>query len=403
MKNQKTIHQKILHIDLDAFFCAVEEKLDSTLKGKPFAVGGSPEGRGVVTSCSYAARKFGIRSAMPMKQALRIYPHLIVVRSHYMEYSHASHQVMEILKNLTPLFEQISIDEAFIDVTDLPQTAIEIANTLQKRIKEELSLPCSIGIAGNKLMAKIATNQGKSSNNKSGSPPMAICEVPPGREIEFLSPLPVREMWGIGPKAATHLERIGIRTIGEIAKTPIEILVKHFGKFGYSLAERARGIDDRSVVENGEAKSVSNEITFIKDIQDETYLVNTIRDLSVKVASRLRKMDLCGFTVRLKIRWPDFKTYTRQITLAQPTNQDSVIFNAASKLFYEIWKKGFMVRLLGVGVSQLTNQFQQLSLLDHAYTREKQLLEAVDDLHHRFGKDIIRRGLRDKNDRSWKE
>jgi DNA polymerase-4 len=384
-------HRKIIHLDLDAFFCAVEERLDPSLKGKAFAVGGTPEGRGVVTSCSYAARKFGIKSAMPMIRAIRIYPDLIVVRSHFGEYSKASHQVMEILRDLTPLFQQVSIDEAFLDVTDLSESARYIAENLQARIFQELALPCSIGIATNKLVAKIATNIGKT-KNRGMTAPMAILEVPAGEEEKFLAPLPIDEMWGIGPKTAMQIKKLGIFTIGDIVKFPEEKLVKCLGKYGYSLAKHAKGIDDRSVSEEDEIKSISSETTFYEDVSDENQLINTLLNLTRKICQRLRKNGLGGFTIKLKIRWPDFQTHTRQMTLLQPTNQDSVIFTAEKTLFYQIWKKGLKVRLIGIGVSQLTEHFQQLSLFDQKDEKEQKLLKAVDELHHKFGEKVIYRG-----------
>ncbi len=222
--------RKILHVDLDAFFCAVEEKFDPSLEGKAFATGGSPEGRGVVTSCSYAARQFGIRSAMPMKQALQKYPQLIIVHGHYKEYSNQSRQVMEIIQNLTPLVDQISIDEAFLDVSDLPRESRQIASDLQMTIYSELHLPCSIGAASNMLVAKIATNIGKS-NHKGITPPMAIMVIKPGKEKEFLAPLPVIEMWGIGPKTAEEFNKLGIKTIGDVLRFPEDDLKNKFGNY----------------------------------------------------------------------------------------------------------------------------------------------------------------------------
>lgn len=393
---------KILHIDLDAFFCAVEERLNPELKGKAFAVGGTPEGRGVVTSCSYAARRFGIKSAMPMIRAIRIYPELIVVRSHFEEYSKASRQVMEILQNQTPLFEQVSIDEAFLDVTDLPDSARQIAVDLQVKIFNELSLPCSIGIATNKLIAKIATNIGKT-KNRGVTAPMAILEVLPGEEEKFLAPLPIDEMWGIGPKTALQIKKLGIYTIGDITKISEEKLVKSLGKYGYILAQHARGIDDRPVAEGDEIKSISSETTFYQDVADENELINTLLILSVKIGYRIRKKGLSGFTIRLKIRWPNFQTHTRQLTLLQPTNQDSVIIASVKTLFYQIWKKGLKVRLIGVGVSQLTGHFQQLSLFDHKNEKEQRLLQAVDELNQKFGEKAIYRGSITKNFRNWKD
>ena len=383
--------RKILHLDLDAFFCAVEERLNPELKGKAFAVGGTPEGRGVVTSCSYASRGFGIRSAMPMIQAIRIYPELMIVHSHFEEYSKASRQVMAILRNLTPLFEQVSIDEAFLDITDLPESAKLIAIDLQQKIFEELSLPCSIGIATNKLCAKIATNIGKT-KNRGITAPMAIVEVPPGKEEEFLAPLPINEMWGIGPKTAEQIKKMGIYTIGDVVKIEQEKLINNLGKFGYVLAQHARGIDDRQVEEGDEIKSISCETTFSDDVTDEKEILDTLLELSVKIGNRLRKKSLSGFTIRLKIRWPNFQTLTRQLTLLQPTNQDSIILVSVKTLFYQVWKKGLKVRLIGIGVSQLTGHFQQLSLFDHKNEKEQRLLQAVDELHQKFGEKSIQRG-----------
>lgn len=394
--------RKILHVDLDAFFCAVEEKFDPSLKGKAFATGGSPDGRGVVTSCSYAARRMGIHSAMPMKQALRQYPQLILVRSHYHDYVDLSRQVMEIIKQLTPLVEQISIDEAFLDVTDLPQDGRQIAQELQQKIYSSLGLPCSIGVASNKLMAKIATNQGKA-RHKQPSPPMAILCIPPGTEAEFLALLPIEEMWGIGPKSAAKCRVVGIVKIGDILAQPLPWLEQNFGKFAGELVERAQGIDNRPVAEYEGVKSVSNEVTFFEDLGDEQLLLRTIRNLSEKVGERLRLHGLSGKTVRVKIRWPDFETLTRQITLEQPTNQDSLIFQTAKELFMQEWQPGKRIRLIGVGVSQICADYQQLSLLDNSYQKEKNLLDALDNLHTRFGKDSIQKGIKGDDYRSWKD
>ena len=211
MKNH---FRKILHVDLDAFFCSVEELLDPSLKGKTFATGGTSEGRGVVTSCSYAARLVGIRSAMPMQKAKKLCPDLITVRGHYQYYSDYSARVMRILENLTPLVEPISIDEAFLDVSDLPQDMSTIAIDIQMKIMAETGLPCSIGAAANKLVAKIATNIGKSEHKKPTSP-MAIKVIAPGLEKMFLDPLPIGEMWGIGPKSEKILNDNGLKIIGD--------------------------------------------------------------------------------------------------------------------------------------------------------------------------------------------
>lgn len=385
--------RKILHLDMDAFFCAVEEKFDPSLRGKAFATGGAPEGRGVVSSCSYAARVYGIHSAMPMKQAIKKFPGLIIVGGHYGEYSAQSRLAMKIIRNLTPLVEQISIDEAFLDVSDLPQVSRQIACDLQAKIFSELNLPCSIGAASNKLVAKIANNYGKK-QKKGHSAPRAITVVEYGKEEEFLSPLPVEEMWGVGPKSAALLHSLGIRTIGEIRCFPADLLTTRLGSFAPDLIRKAQGIDDSPVAENEGVKSVSNEITFYRDKGKKDELLATLRHLSEKVGLRLRKRGLSGKTIRLKIRWPDFDTATRQVTLSQATNQDSVIFNTVCDLFLNLWVPGKKVRLIGVGVSQVSETCRQLDLFDRSFQKEKELLRALDELHEKFGERAIQKGIK---------
>lgn len=384
-------YRKILHIDLDAFFCSVEELIDPSLHGTVFATGGSADRRGVVTSCSYAARKLGIHSAMPMKSALQKVPGLKVVQGHYGKYQHYSRQVMAILEDTTPLVKQISIDEAFIDVTDMSQPGCFIAQSLQKRIRQEAGLPCSIGIASNMLVAKIATNIAKSSYRGDHSP-QAILEVPGGTEAGFLHDLPINELWGIGKKSATAFSLMGIKTIGDLAAQSDEFLEQQVGRFAHTLKLRALGMDERPVGLEEDVKSVSNEITFDQDVGDEADIIRTLRYLSEKVAFRLRKQALCGKTIRLKIRWPDFETHTRQFSLSQPTNHDTVILKTSVSLLHEIWKQGKKVRLLGVAVAGLTHEMQQLSFLDEDYQKEGQLLQAMDDLKARFGNEVIKRG-----------
>jgi len=383
--------RKIIHVDLDAFFCSVEELLDPSLSGIAFATGGTSDGRGVVTSCSYAARMQGVHSAMPMAQALRLCPGLRTVRGHYGIYSDYSGRVMDIFEKITPLVEPISIDEAFLDVSDLPQPSKEIAVEIQMRVKREVGLPCSIGVAGNKLVAKIATNIGKAGHTKP-SPPLAIKVVPPGKEKEFLAPLPIREMWGIGPKSAQHLHTHGITTIGDIQMMREEELQGVVGNFASTLLRRSLGIDDRPVGDDDGIKSVSNELTFFDYIEDREELLSVVRSLALKVARRLRKRGLNGRTVRVKLRWADYSTITRQQILAQPSNHDSVIYENAKELVMGNWKSGKKVRLVGVGVSNLTSDLQQLSLFDHDFERERELLRAIDDLQERFGAEIIQKG-----------
>ena len=384
--------RKILHLDLDAFFCAVEELHNPALKGKAFAVGGQASQRGVVASCSYAARMAGVRSAMPMSRALRLCPELTVVSSRHGDYSAVSKQVMALIE-ISPFIEQISIDEAFIDVTGLEEPLIEIARGLQKRVNEELRLPVSLGGATNKLVAKIANDWGKS-QKKGPHPPNAITIIPPGEEAKFLAPLPVQSLWGVGPKTAEKLAAVGVTTIGMLAETPQATLEALFGRFGPDLRRRALGIDDRPISMGHEVKSVSNEVTFAQDLSDLTQLLRTIRRLSDSVGRRLRKTGLAGNTVQIKLRWADFSTITRQTTLASPTNLDQEIFETAEKLFQENWPKGRPVRLIGVGVSGLGPPVRQLALWGDEHQKETDLLNAVDELRERYGRDIIQRADR---------
>src|SRR5690606_3858928 len=240
------MHRTILHLDLDAFFCAVEELHTPELRGQPFAVGGRPEERGVVASCSYAARKFGVRSAMPMSTAVQRCPDLKIVPRRMGAYSAMSRRVMAIVHELTPLVEQLSIDEAFLDVTGLHQGGEMIARQLQARINNELELPCSLGVATNKLVAKIANNIGKDQAAGDG-PPNAITVVQPAEEAAFLAPLPIRELWGVGPRTAERLNAMGVYTIGDLTQHSEQTLVQRFGKAGRDMARHARGIDDRPV------------------------------------------------------------------------------------------------------------------------------------------------------------
>ena len=389
--------RKILHLDLDAFFCAVEEQRDPSLRGRAFAVGGRPEERGVVASCWYAARQYGVRSAMPMSQALRLCPDLIIVPSRHGVYGEVSRRVMAVLHDLTPIVEQVSIDEAFLDVSGRREPAEELARGLQAVIRDELGLPCSLGVATNKLVAKIANNIGKARAEGPG-PPNAITVVPPGEEAAFLAPLDVRELWGVGPRTAERLAQMGIHTIGDLAAWPADDLTRRFGKHGADLARRARGEDDRPLETEHEAKSISKETTFATDVSDGRVLRETLLELSMGVGRRLRRAGLSGPTVKLKLRWADFTTLTRQTTLPQPTDQDSVIYETALALFEATWERGRPVRLLGVGVTGLDETVYQLPLWDTGSVEERRLLEALDALRDRFGEGVVKRGSQLRDD-----
>jgi DNA polymerase IV len=354
-------------------------------------VGGQPDERGVVASCSYAARAFGVRSAMPMSRAIKICPNLIIVSHHHGNYGKVSDQVMERLHNLSPLVEQISIDEAFMDVSDLPESSLTLARDLQARIRAELDLPCSLGIASNKLVAKIATDVGKAAV-RTGQSPSAIMVVPPGEEAAFLAPLPHTALWGVGPKTAAQLDRLGLKTIGDIARWPEADLARRFGKWGHDLARHAKGLDDRPVETWRETKSISQEITFNRDVADGASLHHTLRELSDQVGRRLRESSLAGTTIKLKLRWTDFTTISRQVTLPQPTDLDDEIYTAIVQLFDAEWQFGRFVRLLGVCVSGLGPPIRQLSLLDAEPEKNRKLLTAVDKLRDKYGDQVVKRG-----------
>jgi DNA polymerase IV len=393
-----TAAHTIIHLDLDAFFCAVEEQRDPALRGRPFAVGGRPESRGVVSSASYAARQVGVRSAMPMAVAVRLCPDLLVVSPNFAAYRTASQRVMEQLHRLTPLVEQISIDEAFLDVTALGQPGEALAAQLQATIRDELGLSCSLGVASNKLLAKVATDVGKSLA-RSGKMPQAICVVPRGDEAAFLAPLPTTALWGVGPKTAKKLAELGIHAIGDIAAWPAPDLARRFGQHGEDLARRARGIDDRPIVTERAAKSISQETTFARDVTDRTTLERTLHEQATEIAHKLRRDDLTGTTVKLKIRWPDFTTPTRQLTLAQPTDKPEVIAEAALRLFDQIWTGEQAVRLIGVGISGLGTPPRQLSLWEvparatpEEQARQQRVQTALAAIQARFGAGVVRRG-----------
>ncbi len=372
----------ILHVDLDAFYCSVEELLDPSLRGKAFVVGGSPEGRGVVSSASYGARQYGIRSAMPTAQALRLAPNLKIVGGHHRDYGKYSKAIMDLLRDSAPLVEQLSIDEAFLDVSDDPLPGEAVARGLQTEIRDQFDLPTSWGVASNKLVAKIATEVGK---------PNGLIVVPNGQESDFLAPLPVEMLWGVGRKTGERLQVEGITTIGDLAKQPEDWLINTFGEHGLYLASRSLGQDKRPVVEGREAKSVSNERTFSQDVRDRKQLETTLLRLSEQVGRRLRKGDIAGSTVKVKIRWPDFTTITRQTTLHQSTDRDKEIYDTVLKLFHKEWTPGRAVRLLGVGVSNLGTPIRQLDLFDQSWEEDERLLNAIDSIRKRYGPDAVRR------------
>lgn len=340
---------------------------------------------------------------MPMSQALRLSPGLIIVSGHHRIYSEVSKEVMKRLHDLTALVEQISIDEAFLDITDIHEGTERLARGLQTRIRDELDLPCSIGIASNKLVAKIATEVGKALALKRikaqglAEPPNAVTVVGFGEEAAFLNPLPADMLWGVGPKTFARLNDLGIHTIGDIAKWPEIELIRLFGENGRDLSRHAKGIDDRAIETERETKSISQEITFSRDVRDDKVLEKTLREQSVEVARQLRKNELAGSTIKLKIRWPDFTSVTRQKTLNYRTDQEDEIGKAALELLKSVRKPNQYVRLIGVGVSGLGAPIRQLGLWDVDNEKSRKLQEAVDVLREKYGSEVIHKGEYDEN------
>jgi DNA polymerase-4 len=288
--------------------------------------------------------------------------------------------------------EQISIDEAFLDISDIREDPVRLALDLQADIRVDLQLPCSIGIASNKLVAKIATEVGKKSSKRKNEPPFGFTMVPAGEEAKFLAPLPADMLWGVGPKTFARLTELGIHTIGDIANWPEKELVNLFGENGRDLWHHAQGIDNRPIVTEYETKSISQETTYNVDVRDEKTLEKTLREQSKDVARQLRKNDLAGKTVKLKIRWSDFTTLSRQVTLPTSTDNEDEIFHTAVKLMKAVRKPNQAVRLIGVGVSGIGAPVRQLSLWDAGSEKSRKVQEVVDQLQEKYGRDVIHKG-----------
>lgn len=346
----------ILHLDLDAFFASVEVLENPALAGKPVIVGGSPEGRGVVASASYPARAFGVHSAMPTYRALALCPQAIVVRPRHRLYHTYSRRVMDILRESAPLVEQTSVDEAYLDLTEQVSAwddAVDAARRIQRRVLDEVGLSASLGVAANKLVAKVASDRDK---------PGGLTVVRPGEEAAFLAPLPVRALLGIGPVTATKLGEMGITTVGQLAQMPPEELRARFGRPGEWMARQAQGIDHRPLVTTHEAKSVSQETTFDRDLRDAQALEQVLADLSRGVARALKRYGRVAGTVAIKLRYSDFTTLSRQMSLDVPTDDEQVIAQAATTLLRRAWTRKRPVRLLGVGGHNLSTPPGQLPL-----------------------------------------
>ncbi len=372
--------RKILHIDMDAFYASVEIKDNPTLAGQPVVVGGDVR-RGVVSSASYEARAFGVRSAMPVSQALRVCPQAIVLKNRFSRYREISQSIRSIFLHYTPVVEPLSLDEAFLDVTASEATfgpAVKIGREIKQRIKDETGLTCSVGVASNKFLAKIASDLKK---------PDGFVVVPSEKIENFLKELPIRRLWGVGPVTEKKLQEQGITKIGDLQTLSLDEIVKRFGKWGLHLHKLSRGLDDRPVEPNRETKSVSRETTFLEDLHEASALKAVLREMTEEVANDLLKEELVAKTIQIKIRFDNFETITRSRSIDEPTNQAERILQVAEKLLDErvkLNRRG--VRLVGVGVEHVRSVHQaQLSLFsDTARVKQDKLRRIANSLRKKM-------------------
>jgi DNA polymerase-4 len=377
----------ILHVDLDAFFVSVEQASNPALKGKPVVVGGKPGSRGVVATASYEARAFGLHSAMPILTAVRLCPQAIFIEGNYQHYAEVSKKFMAILADFSPFLEPMGLDEAYMDVTgfeSLHGSIRQMALKIKQRVKDELGIVASIGIASCKVVAKVASDESK---------PDGLIEVPPGGEAAFLSPLAIRKLPGVGEKTEQVLTRLGIRTIGQLARTPPNALKSRFGTFGEMLHRNANGIDNSQVTPPEEAKSISRETTFNEDTHDNVFLSATLRYQAEKVGADLRKSGKQAKCVSIKVMYADFTTITRQRTLLQATDMDQIIFQTGNELLQKtVEDNRLAIRLIGIGVSSLSEPGMQLSLINSSEHRLEKLNRAVDRIRSKYGFAAIQTG-----------
>jgi DNA polymerase IV len=374
----------ILHVDLDAFFAAVEQRDRPELRGRPVIVGGSdPTQRGVVSAASYEARRFGVHSAMPLRTALRLCPQGVFLPVSGRKYQAVSREVMAILRRFTPLVQPISIDEAFLDVTGsraLFGDGEAIARRIKATIHDEVGLTASVGVATTKLVAKIASDLRK---------PDGLVVVPPGEEASFLAPLPISRLWGVGEKTAAALREFGVVTIGDLAALPPEPLVRRFGRHGASLVERAQGIDPDPVATGEAAKTIGHEHTFDVDTADREVIERTLLGMADGVAGRLRSAGLHAATVHLKLRDSSFTTITRQVGLEAPSDLTEPIYQAALALLRKELH-GQRIRLVGVTVSNFRDR-EQLAMFGAEDPRRHQAAEALDRIRRKYGQRAVTR------------
>ncbi|UCD08364.1 MAG: DNA polymerase IV [Dehalococcoidales bacterium] len=377
----------IMHVDLDAFFVSVEVALKPELKGKPVVVGGRPDARGVISAASYEARAYGLHSAMPLKTASRLCPHALFIEGNFQRYREASKKFIAILADFSPFVEPMGLDEAYLDVTgfeSLHGTIRQMAVSIKQRVANEQGLCASIGIAPCKIVAKVASDYSK---------PDGLVEVKPGEERDFLAPLPVGRLPGVGKQAQKRLKELGVITIGQLASMPLKTLSSHFGITGTTMHNSANGIDNRRVELPGTAKSISRETTFREDTNNSEFLKSTLRYLGEKVGADLRRRDKQAKCVTLKIRFSDFTTSTRSQTLRQPFDSNETIYSTGTRLLEKAMQNEKQpVRLLGIGISGIVEPGGQTSMLDNEIQRVTRLTKTIDEIRDRYGFSAIQTG-----------
>jgi DNA polymerase-4 len=376
------MNRRIIHVDLDAFFVSVEQVIDPELRGKPVVVGGDPQRRGVVASASYEARAFGLHAGMPLITASRLCPQAIFVEGGFPRYRDASARFMSILADFSPYLEPAGLDEAYLDVSDVPSH--QVAPEIKHRLIHELGLTASIGIAGCKVVAKVASDVSK---------PDGLLEVAPGAERLFLDPLPIARLPCVGSKTERVLRGMGVTIIGELATLPPSRLKHHFGAAGETIHRYANGIDDRKVEPPAAAKSISRETTFSQDTRDRQFLGATLGYLSERVGAELRQQGKQFRCITLKLRYASFETITRSHTLREASAADQVIFQEGLHLLERaLAHTRQRVRLIGIGVSSLVGQERQLHMLNASAERLAQLNRAIDHIRQKYGFTAIQTG-----------
>jgi len=377
----------IFHIDLDAFFVSVEQVLNPELKGKPVIVGGDPERRGVVASASYEARPFGIHAGMPSSKARRLCPQAIFIRSRFSLYKDASAKFMKILGDFSPYIEPLGFEEAYLDVTGCEEpygSLCQLALAMKERIHKELKITASVGIATCKVVAKIASDLCK---------PDGLLEIAPGEEQAFLNPLPAAKLPGVGKKTEQSLKEMGITTIGELASLPLGTIKRQFGATGAVVHSYARGIDDREVEAPGEAKSISQQLTFARDTLDRNFLEANLHNLCQKVCQDLRSQNKRAKCVAIQLRYADFKAITRQVILREASDVTQVIFATAQQLLSKaLTQQEKPVRLIGIRISSLVGEGKQLPMFDSGTEKPEHLDKAIDKIRSKYGSTAIKTG-----------